>query len=192
MFEGNQTKGYRVYLDGNNLIGTASVKLPTIKYMTEKMSGAGILGEIDMPSDGVPESLEVEVKFRTLVSGMMGLLDINGKNLEFRGSVQGSDIATGKMVEKGIRIVVRGSPKQADLGTLETNKLMDSAFTIECVYIKIDSEDATLAEIDKLNSVFSLLGKDLLAAFKENLGIGSAVNSVASTGMNTLRNILGM
>lgn len=192
MFEANQTKGYMVYLDGNNLIGTASVKLPTIKYMTEKMSGAGILGEIDMPSDGIPESLEVEVKFRSLISGMMGLLDINGKNLEFRGSVQGSDIATGKFTEKGIRIVVRGSPKQADLGTLETNKLMDSAFTIECVYIKIDSEDATLVEIDKFNSVFSLLGKDLLAAFKENLGIGSAVNTAASTGMNTLRTVLGL
>ena len=43
---------FRVYLDGNNLIGVADVELPSIEAMTETVKGAGIAGEIDSPTLG--------------------------------------------------------------------------------------------------------------------------------------------
>lgn len=37
---------FRVYGEGNDLLGTANVTLPTIEPMTDTVTGAGIAGEI--------------------------------------------------------------------------------------------------------------------------------------------------
>ena len=50
---------FRVYENGNDLIGIADVTLPKVDYMTETVKGAGIAGEIDSPVKGHYSSMEV-------------------------------------------------------------------------------------------------------------------------------------
>ena len=45
-----QTIAYRVYHDGTDMIGVATIDLPEIAYMTETISGSGVAGEIENPT----------------------------------------------------------------------------------------------------------------------------------------------
>ena len=40
---------FRVYLDGSDLLGVASVELPSLESMSDTVSGAGIAGEVESP-----------------------------------------------------------------------------------------------------------------------------------------------
>lgn len=40
---------FRVYVNGNNQAGVATVDLPDLEFMTDTVSGAGIAGEVDSP-----------------------------------------------------------------------------------------------------------------------------------------------
>ena len=41
----DKTINYRVYKDGNNQLGIATVDLPDLSYMTDTISGAGFAGD---------------------------------------------------------------------------------------------------------------------------------------------------
>ena len=41
---------YEVFLGGKRKLGMADITLPKIKYLTNTMKGAGIGGDIDMPT----------------------------------------------------------------------------------------------------------------------------------------------
>ena len=57
---------YNVYKGGKKLIGISDeVTLPDFEAMTETISGAGVLGEIDSPAIGLFGSQEMEIPFRT-------------------------------------------------------------------------------------------------------------------------------
>ena len=43
---------FRVYEDGDDLVGVADVTLPTLDAMTETVKGAGIAGEVESPVMG--------------------------------------------------------------------------------------------------------------------------------------------
>lgn len=187
-----QTKGFQVYLGGNRLIGVAEVKLPTLKFMSEKVSGADVLGEAEIPLIGITESMEVEIKFNSVVSSMLSLIDITGSLLEFRGSILGRDSNTGELSEKGIRIVTKSPIKEIDLGSLATNKLMDSSSKLEIIYLKIEIDGAMALEIDKFNGVFNILGNDMLKTYRDNLGLNSSLPNASSTDRATLSQLMNI
>ena len=61
-----QTISFRVYHDGTDQIGVATIDLPELSYMTESLSGAGIAGEIDSPTLGMTESMTLIMSFNSV------------------------------------------------------------------------------------------------------------------------------
>lgn len=88
---------FRVYQDGDDLIGISDVTLPKLEAVTETVKGAGIAGEIDSPTLGHFGSMEVELNWRTLLKSNIVLAKPTGVNLELRGAVQLNDSATGNL-----------------------------------------------------------------------------------------------
>lgn len=70
-----QTIAYRVYHDGNDLIGVATLEMPEVKYMTETLSGSGVAGEIENPTIGITESLSVKFSFTSVETKIFHTLD---------------------------------------------------------------------------------------------------------------------
>lgn len=60
---------YKCYIDGE-MSPTALVdaELPDIQFMSETISGAGIAGEIDSPTLGHFQNMEIGLNFRTLIN----------------------------------------------------------------------------------------------------------------------------
>lgn len=57
---------FRVYNDGNDLLGVANVDLPSIEAMSDTVSGAGIAGEVESPILGHFGSMTATFTWRTI------------------------------------------------------------------------------------------------------------------------------
>jgi phage tail tube protein FII len=96
---------FRVYLEGENLVGVADVELPKLESMKETVSGAGIAGEVDSPVLGHYAAMSTTIKFRTITAEAAGSLAAPGAHLvDFRGSQQVQDAGVIKTVP--VRVTV--------------------------------------------------------------------------------------
>lgn len=155
---------YRVYLDGEELVGTTgSVDLPQFKLKTSTTSGAGVGGNIESPTPGQWETTEHEITFNTVYGGFGRLLQEGmDVNLTFRGAQQVID-RTGKSVYKNIVINEGGKIKAFTPGKLEGGSGMDAKITLEVIRFKMESGGETVIDIDKLNDRWRVNGRDMMA-----------------------------
>lgn len=154
---------YNVYKGGKKLIGISDeVTLPDFESMTETISGAGVLGEIDSPAIGLFGSQEMEIPFRQMNSSMSEIIDpLSGVDLTLRGSSQVSD-SYGNVSFEGIRIVVRGRSKSITGGKFKQGEGTGSSIKLELTYIKIEIGGKNIIELDKFNSVFKVGDVDIM------------------------------
>ncbi len=155
---------FNVYNNGNKLIGiSGSHTLPNFDAITETMAGAGVLGEYETSMVGNFSSMEQELSFAVLESDMFDLMDpTQPVDITFRASQQSTVKSTGALDYTSMRIVERGRFKSFEPGKMERGKQMDAKLKFELFYILIEIDGKTVIEYDKLNSVFSVNGKDLL------------------------------
>lgn len=166
-----KVNAYNVYLDGNKLVGISDeVTLPDFEALTETLSGAGILGEIDEPLLGHFKASEMEIPFRTLNEYMFRLASMSkALNLTLRASTQTIDtgnINTGAMPS---RIVIKGKNKAITGGKLKQGEGTGSSIKVEITYILIEVDGVKMFELDKLNFVYKVKGVDLLAAIRKQV-----------------------
>lgn len=162
---------FRVYQDGNDLLGISDVTLPKLDSITETVKGAGVAGEIDDPTIGHFGSMELELNWRSLVKSNIVLAKPTGVHLDLRGACQGHDSAKNVLKTMPVKIVVEGTPKSTDLGKLDMGATTDTKNTIEVTYIKITVDGETVLEIDKFNYICIIGGVDYMADIRDALGL---------------------
>lgn len=147
---------------------TGEVSLADISFMTETISGAGMLGEYETVIMGHTSSIEQEIPFRMLEEDVFSLANpMDVQELTLRGTEQVSERGTGKIETQGIRIVLRGRPKSFKPGTIKMGGQMGASVTLELLYIMIEIEGENKFELDKLNEVFKVDGDDIMARIKQ-------------------------
>ena len=166
-----KVNAYNVYLDGNKLVGISDeVTLPDFEALTETLSGAGILGEIDEPLLGHFKASEMEIPFRTLEEHMFRLASMSkALNLTLRASTQTIDtgnINTGAMPS---RIVIKGKNKAITGGKVKQGEGTGSSIKVEITYILIEVDKTPMFELDKLNFVYKVKGVDLMKTIREQV-----------------------
>jgi P2 family phage contractile tail tube protein len=162
---------FRVYDDGNDLLGVASVDLPELSAMTDTVSGAGVAGEVESPVLGHFGSMETTITWRTIEPAAMKLAEQGAHPVEVRGSQQSYDAASGKVSTVPVRAVLRLIPKSISLGTFEPGSTTDTETTFETVYIKLYVDKKAIVEIDKYNFKCVINGVDYLEKVREDLGL---------------------
>ena len=155
---------FNLYKNGDNkLVGiTGEVALPDFESMTETMSGTGMLGEIDSPTPGQYGSMELEIPYRVLTEDAFEMLDPTQLiDITMRASEQVTT-GTGTLDFKSMRVVTRGRSKKLTPGTVKIGGAMESKIVMEIFYIMIEINDRQMVELDKLNGIFKVNGKDVL------------------------------
>ena len=166
-----QTINYEVYVDGGRCLGTASLELPTLTYMTQTIKGAGIAGEYESPTLGHLQSLEMKLTFRALFDWPVSLMDSRVVQISCRGVMQRYDGVNGVRKHVPVQVDVRGRVKEGNLGKLEPNELTDTEITFECDVISVNVDRIEIFMHDKLNFVNRVNGQDYLASVRLALGI---------------------
>ena len=154
---------FNVYHKGTKLIGVSDeVTLPDLESMTETTSGAGILGEIDSPTVGQYGSMEMEIPFRILSTDMFSLISPEQVvDVTLRASEQ--TLASNGLDFKGVRVVVRGLFKKFTGGSVKQGSPTNSSVTVELLYYMLELDGKKVMELDKLNGVCVVNGKDVLS-----------------------------
>lgn len=164
--------GLAVFPEGENQeVATGDVTLPNLTPMTDTVSGAGILGEVEVPSSGHYSSMQVGIAWKTINKDVFKLVSSQMKGLEIRGAFKEFDNTRGVTVIKSIKIVVRGFGKGVDLGTLVQNAATGTSNTIEVTYLKIFIDGTSVFELDKFNYVSRVNGEDDMADIRKALGL---------------------
>lgn len=154
---------FNLYSNGIKLGTTGKVDTPEFKMKSSTMSGAGIGGEIDSPTPGQWEATEHEIPFALLDTDMAYLLQQGmDVNLTYRGAMQVA-LRSGGYAMKQLRIVEGGMIKGFKGGSLEAGSQMEGSVTIETVRYKMECNGEELIALDKLNDVYRVYGKDMLA-----------------------------
>ncbi len=162
---------FRVYNEGNDLLGVADVELPTIESMTETIKGAGIAGEVDSPTLGHYQSMGITLNWRTASKAAAELTKPQAHQLELRGAVQVYDAAAGKYEVTPQKIVVKAVPKTLALGKLDVGVKQGSSNAFEITYIKIFIDGTEVFELDKFNYICRVKGEDYLTDTRRALGL---------------------
>lgn len=165
----SKINSFNVYKDGTKLVGISDeVTLPDFESITETLSGPGILGEIDDPTLGHFQSMEMEIPFRTMDKDLFILSnDTSSVMITLRGSIQYTVNNTGATTLKPMRVVVRGKNKGITGGKAKQGTGTASSIKLEILYILIEIGNVVEIELDKLNFVYKLHGKDLLKKMRK-------------------------
>lgn len=162
---------FRVYQDGNDLLGIADVSLPSLEAMSETIKGAGIAGEIDSPTIGHYKSIEVSLTWRSILRDSVELASPDGKHLDLRGSQQMYDPKAGKYKTMPVKCVLQCVPKKMELGKFDPATAVGNTNTFEAYYIKLTVDNKDVLEIDKYNYIAKFGDEDALGSVREDLGL---------------------
>ena len=160
---------FRVYLEGDNLIGVADVDLPKLESMTDTVSGAGVAGEVDSPVIGHYGSMTTTIRFRTVNADVGTLAKPAAHLLDFRGSQQVYDAGVYQTVP--VRLTMKAIPKSVELGKFQVGSPTETSDEFEVVYLKLYVDGKERVEIDKYNSIARFDEVDYLAGVRADLGI---------------------
>lgn len=166
---------FRVYNEGNDCLGIATVDLPEIEAMTETVSGAGVAGEVESPILGHFSSMTTTFTWRTVEKAAMELCKQKAHTVDVRGSQQVYDAANGTYSTVAVRATMKIVPKTVSLGSFEPGATTDTEQEFEVLYIKLYVGGKAMFEIDKYNfkSVFG--DEDALSSVRADLGLNQEV-----------------
>ena len=164
-------KGFMCYDDGNKMIGIADVTLPNFTAMTDTISGAGILGELDTPAVGNFGSMTTTINWRSLVEENVVYIAPNTYQFDFRGSVQIYDQDGLAFGSRSVKVVMKAIPKTINLGNFNNAATMGTSGEFELVYILISIEGKPMVELDKFAYKFIVNGVDYTAKLRQDIGL---------------------
>lgn len=174
MKHGNKTVQYSIYdrTEGGKpefVADTTNLTRPSFVMLSDTIKGAGINGELDMPTMAQLGSLVYAIAFKRSNKKAVVLFGQKMQHLEVRWVTDVLDSESGKLSTCANKEIIKGYPKKLDLGDIETNKSNETSVELELTYYKFIQNGETLLEIDKLNNVFIVDGWDYAAELREAL-----------------------
>lgn len=147
---------------GERLVGIGDeFPLPGFDPVTYSVKGAGFLGEFEAPVAGHFKSIETEIAFRVMDEEAFQLLG-DKIDLTLRGSYQGMNTESNDDTFTPVRVVMKGRNKGFEGGKAKITEGTDTKIKAELWYILIEVDGRVMLELDKFNSVYNVLGKDML------------------------------
>lgn len=158
---------YNVYIEGDRLLGLATVQLPSFEAITETIKGAGIMGEYNSPSIGQFTAMTMSMAFRLLYDNATQFVVGKPYTFDLRAAVETTDESSSEKVIVPERWSVRIMITKIDPGKREVAATADA--TIEgAVHIARQWIDGTQTlYFDIFNSIYEVNGEDVYASVRD-------------------------
>lgn len=161
-------KNFAISVDGRGYAGqTSEFNAPKITLKTEEYRGGGMDAAIDieMGMEKLTCDFSIESYDRNVLA-LVGLTNGNDIQITAREVLESYDGTVTPIVH-----VMRGIVNEMDPGTSKPGELNPVKFTLSLSYYKMTHGGNVIYEIDPVNMVRVVDGKDQLAAQRSALGI---------------------
>ena len=161
-----------IYEDSVNLLGVAKVRLPSIAYPCVNITGAGMMGEMEVPLWGMVSAMTLSIDWLTPHGDAVRLMTPEKHQLEMRvaeeyWNVEQADV--GMWADKYV-VIVR--PKTNSPGTIAPMGSADTSGEYAVYYFAAYRDGKQLWEVDKRSMKCVIDGVDYMAPVRKALGKG--------------------
>lgn len=164
-------KHLNLFNAGNNWQGLVeSLTLPKLTRKFEKYRGGGMAGAVDIDMGLDDGALDTEFTVggtEALLFKQLGAETVDAVQLRFTGSIQRDD--TGEV--QAVELVTRGRYKELDSGEWKTGDANTTKVFATNSYAKLTINGEVLFEVDLVNMVHIVDGKDMMEAHRSALGL---------------------
>lgn len=165
------TAQYNVYVDGGqNLLGLAEVTLPDFSALTETVTGAGIMGEIEVPSRGHMSALTFTLNFRSMLDDPLKLAISTVHNFDLRAAQSYEDITSFDRGEAKERYSIIGPVKSVKLGKRTPHAPWDASIEVAARRVEHFIDGKQMVEWDPINNIYKVNGVDIYQQVRAAIG----------------------
>lgn len=167
----NGTLNFRVYEDATVFFGMAEVALPDTSFIAEEIKGGGISGAFNGVFMGHVEAMSVTLNFRSVTSDVMRLIEPRNHLIQLLASQQLWDSAAGEFRETAVKHVLTGTVSKYSPGKAAPASSTETTVELAVTYFATFLDGVKQMEIDPINCICFINGKDWLATTRRNIGM---------------------
>lgn len=159
-----------IYEDSVNLLGVAKVRLPSITYPVVNISGAGMMGNIEVPLYGMVDNMTTTINWLTPHGDAVKLMSPKKHQLDMRVAEKYWEVEEAEEHIWADKYVMIVRPKTTDPGTVAPMSAADTSSEYVVYYYAAYRDGKQLWEIDKRNMRCIIDGVDYMAPVRKALG----------------------
>lgn len=161
----------RLYEDTNHFVGPVKATLPDLNYLTQTLKGIGIPGNMEFSIPGQIDAMTLTLDFQTFCQEQISLSEPRRHHLTLMTSQQYEDTGTGEVGYSAIKHVFIASPKTSKPGGVEPATPSAGSVEMAVRYWAVFIDGKRVQEIDQINNIFFINGKDYMANIRKALGM---------------------
>lgn len=157
-----------LFIDGDQFLGSVNeVTTPKLAMKVEEYRAGGMIAPVEI-NLGI-EKLEAEFKMGGYMLDLVRKFgaEIDGVPLRFLGAYEQDDSGEVTSVE----IVMRGRFSEIDNGNSKVGDDTEQTYKVPLTYYKLIENGQEVVEIDSLNTIFKVDGKDRLEEHRKAIGL---------------------
>ncbi len=164
------TLQFAIYEDKTEFLGISKVTLPDLKFMTSEISGAGIAGKVESILPGQLEAMNLGLEFTSQTDKALQLTEPRTHKLDIFVASSAEDIATRQIKVQSDKHVLVVVPKSLSGGTIQPASPLTASGDYAVKYWAYYREGKKFIEIDPMNGICIINGKDYMAEVNAALG----------------------
>lgn len=162
---------YMVYKNGGPLIGIAKITVPTIKYKTVTVEGAGLMGGVTVPLAGMIEPMTASIQFSSVTDAAVELGSNEWHDIAAYVADQYFDPVNRQEDIEQVRFEMSIRPIETNLGTIATASAADASGSYSVSNYTVYKEGEKVVDIDQFNQRHEVGGVDCGAAVRKAIGL---------------------
>ena len=159
-----------IYEDSVNLMGVAKVQLPAIAFPCVNISGAGMMGEMEVPLYGMVSNMTTTITWLTPHGDAVKLMSPKKHQLDMRVAEEYCDVEQAELGLWAYKYVMVVRPKTTTPGTVAPMSAADASGEYVVYYFAAYKNGEQMWEVDKRNMKCVILGVDYMAEVRKALG----------------------
>lgn len=161
---------FNLFFDGVGMVGLIEeMALPKLVRKVEEFRNGGMLApaELDLGLEKLESTFTVTGYNKDIIK-KYGVQAVDGVLCRFLAAESPNDTTD---ATDAIEITMRGRWKELDLGTVKTGEKNTTKVTFPQTYFKYAENGEDIIEIDTINMIFKVDGKDLLEGTRRALSM---------------------
>ncbi|MBW7848704.1 MAG: phage major tail tube protein [Bacteroidales bacterium] len=160
-----------IYIDGGSLLGRVETfNCPTLTYKQAEHKALGLNGTIEYYA-GI-DKLEGTIKWTSFYPEFLKKManPFQPIRIQVRGNLE--EYQGGERVGQTPAVVfLTVQPKNFPLGNFQQHDNIELETSYGCTYVRLEIDGESITEVDVEANIFKVDGEDLLAVYRQNLGV---------------------